>query len=85
MQVVDGDDGDIIDAAGQDSVAVFQIARQVVERAGRRESTRNGKEHDLLAGKQLVGGDFDRAIGGLFLEGGGRQLVSDGNGHGLTP
>src|SRR5690606_7686145 len=38
-------DGDLIDALGKDSVAVFEIAWQMIEAAGRGEGARNGKEN----------------------------------------
>ncbi len=81
MPVVDGNDRDVIDALGEDGVAVFEKARQVIERAGGRKRAGHGEQYDALAGKQLFGADLDRAVGGLFLEGGGRQRVADGDSH----
>lgn len=48
MQVVDRDNGDVVDPARKNGIAIFQIAGQVVERAGRGKSTGTAKRTTRL-------------------------------------
>ena len=53
--VVGGEHDDLVDALGKDRVAVLQEAGQMVAMAGRREGAGHADQHDLAAGKDLVG------------------------------
>ena len=53
MHVIDGHHGNIVDAAGEHRVAVFEIAGQVVERACGREGAGKGEDGNGLAGDVL--------------------------------
>ncbi|MNL60513.1 hypothetical protein D3C87_1843300 [compost metagenome] len=85
MPVVDGNDGDVIHALCENGVAVFEVARQVVQRAGGSKSAGYGEKNHRLAAKKRIGGGFHRAIGGLFLEGCGRQFFADLDSHVHAP
>ncbi len=49
--VIDGDDGDFVDALGQDGVSVFNVAGQVVEVAGRRKRAWHREQNHLFPAK----------------------------------
>jgi hypothetical protein len=79
--VIDRNHCDIVYALGENGVAVFQIARQMVEMAGGRESARNRKHDNLFAAKQLAALHFGHSVGGGFLESCLWQCVPNSNRH----
>ncbi len=51
-QSLTGNNGDVVDTLGEDCVTVFQITRQMVQRARRSKGAGNGEEHDTLSSKK---------------------------------
>src|SRR3546814_20254374 len=62
MGIVDGDDGDVVNAAGKEGVAVFEIAGKMGQGTGAGEGAGHAEQDDLPALEERLGGDFADAV-----------------------